>query len=60
MFWNLKRNAIEDMVITCIAENNIDIAIFAEFDNIDFNKIEESLGKCISEFWGYKKIGIER
>lgn len=55
MFWNLKRNAIEDMIITCIAENNIDIAIFAEFDNIDFNKIEESLGKMYKRILGVQK-----
>lgn len=45
LFWNLKRNAIEDYIIDCIAENNIDIAVFSEFDGIDFGKIQKSLGK---------------
>jgi len=45
LFWNLKRNAIEDYIIDCIAENNIDIAVFSEFDGIDFIKIQKSLGK---------------
>lgn len=44
LFWNLKRNAIEDYIIDCIVENNVDIAIFSEFDGLDFNKIEKNLG----------------
>ena len=48
LFWNLKRNAIEEYIIDCIVENNIDIAIFSEFDEIDFIKIEKSLGKMYS------------
>lgn len=45
LFWNLKRNAIEDYIIDCIVENNIDISVFSEFDGIDFIKIQKSLGK---------------
>lgn len=45
LFWNLKRNAVEDYIVNCIVENNIDIAVFAEFDGIDFAKIKNSLGK---------------
>lgn len=45
LFWNLRGNAIEDYVIECIVENDVDIAIFSEFGGIDFNKIENSLGK---------------
>lgn len=48
LFWNLKRNKIEDYIIDCIAENNVDIAVFSEFDGIDFTKIEKNLGKMYS------------
>ena len=48
LFWNLKRNAIEDYIIDCIVENNVDIAIFSEFDKTNFNKIEENLGNMYS------------
>lgn len=45
LFWNLKRNSIEDYIIDCIVENNVDLAIFSEFDGVDFIKIEKNLGK---------------
>lgn len=48
LFWNLKRNAIEDYIIECIVENDVDIAVFSEFERIDFNKIENGLGKMYS------------
>lgn len=48
LFWNLKRNSIEEYIIDCIIENNIDIAVFSEFDGIDFIKIEKNLGKMYS------------
>lgn len=52
MFWNLKRNAIEDYVVDCIAENNVDIAIFSEFSGIDFDKIEVGLGRMYTRILG--------
>ncbi|WP_373217787.1 hypothetical protein [Ruminococcus sp. 5_1_39BFAA] len=45
LFWNLKRNAIEDYIIDCIVENNVDIAVFSEFNGINFINIEKNLGK---------------
>lgn len=48
LFWNLKRNSIENFIIDCITERNIDIAVFSEFDSIDFFKIENALGKMYS------------
>lgn len=45
LFWNLKRNKdIENYIVECIDENNVDIAIFSEFDGIDFTNIEKKLG----------------
>ena len=35
LFWNLKGHAIEDYVIECIAENDVDIVLFSEFAGID-------------------------
>ena len=45
LFWNLRRNAIEDSIADCIVENNVDIVVFSEFDGIDFIKIKKKLGK---------------
>ena len=45
LFWNLKRNTVEDYIVNCIVENNIDIAVFSEFEGIDFAKIKNNLGK---------------
>lgn len=45
LFWNLNKNAIENYITDCIIENDIDIAVFSEFQGIDFNKIEKNLGK---------------
>ena len=30
LFWNLKKNSLEDYIIDCIVENNIDIAVFSD------------------------------
>lgn len=45
LFWNLRRNAIEDSIADCIVENNVDIVVFSEFNGIDFIKIKKKLGK---------------
>lgn len=42
LFWNLRRNAIEDSIADCIVENNVDIVVFSEFDGIDFIKIKKN------------------
>lgn len=53
LFWNLKRNSIEDYIIDCIIENDVDIAVFSEFGGIDFIKIEKNLGKM------YDRIAVQ-
>lgn len=45
LFWNLGKNAIEEYIIDCIIEKDIDIAVFSEFEGIDFEKITMNLGK---------------
>lgn len=44
LFWNLNKNAIESYITDCIIENDIDIAVFSEFQGIDFRKMKENLG----------------
>lgn len=43
LFWNLKKNAIEVYLANCMIENNIDIAIVAEFQGIEFSKLDKCL-----------------
>lgn len=43
LFWNLKKNSIEEYIVSCIIENDIDVAIFTEYDGIDFNALEKKL-----------------
>lgn len=45
LFWNINGNHIENLISNCIAENDVDIAIFTEYGGTDFSKIENDLGK---------------
>ena len=45
LFWNLKRNSNEKWVAEVIKENDIDVAIFAEYQGTSFFKVEELLSK---------------
>lgn len=47
LFWNIKGNHIhiEKLISKCIAENDVDIAIFTEYGDTDFSEIENDLGK---------------
>lgn len=54
LFWNLRRNSIEDYIVECIAENDIDVAVFAEYENIDFLSIENKLGKMYKRISGVR------
>lgn len=44
LFWNLHKTSIGDYISKCIAENDIDLAIFSEYDGIDLKTVEKSLG----------------
>ena len=39
LFWNLKRNKNEQIISEIIQEQNIDVAIFAEYLNTDFSSV---------------------
>ena len=40
LYWNLKSNSnLESIINDCISENDVDIAIFSEYSNVDFAKL---------------------
>ena len=43
LFWNLARNSIEKYIADIIIENDIDICIFAEYSNINFEMVLSQL-----------------
>lgn len=44
LFWNLNKNKLENYIVDCIIENEIDIAVLTEFSGIDFESLEKSFG----------------
>ena len=55
LYWNLNRNSIEDYIVDCIIENDIDIAIFSEFSSIDFSYVEKKIGFMFKRIIGVMK-----
>ena len=55
LFWNIRKNTIEDYIVECIAENDIDIAIFSEYERIDFTTIENKLGRMYKRILGVQE-----
>lgn len=44
LYWNLKSNPnLETIIADCISENEVDIAIFSEYERVDFNKLNATL-----------------
>lgn len=58
LFWNLAKNSIEISLSQCIIENSIDIAILTEFDGIDFEKLQNTLGEGYVHVIGYYQSGL--
>jgi len=57
LFWNLNKNPITNHVVDCLIENNIDLALFSEYINIDFDEIESKTEyKHIENVGGCNKI----
>ena len=48
------KNSLENYIANCIAENDIDIAVFSEFSGINFVNLEKNLGKL------YNQISIQK
>ncbi len=61
MFWNLKKNANENLIADIIEEQNIDIALFAEYLSTDFSTVTDILGDeyryCVG-YGGCEKISL--
>lgn len=43
LFWNLKKNSNAQWIKHIIIENNVDIAVFAEYENTDFEEVIRNL-----------------
>ena len=64
LFWNINRNKNEDYIASCVAEHNVDVAVFAEFREknskamvIDCAAIENALGKMYVWITGVEAAG---
>ena len=53
LFWNLKRNSNEKWIAEVIRENDVDVAIFAEYKETSFSKVEELLQYDFTWHEGY-------
>lgn len=62
LYWNLHSNSnIETIIDDCISENYIDIAIFSEYSNIDFSKLNGLLSSqydLLESFGGCEKVSL--
>lgn len=53
MFWNLKNNSNEKWLSELIRENDVDIAIFAEYHNTSFDEVITKLDNNYVHHDGY-------
>lgn len=62
LYWNLKANPnLESIIKYCIEENEIDIAVFSEFEKLDFEKLITILNnnfKLLESCGGCDKVRI--
>lgn len=42
-FWNLARKSLADLIYAAIQLNDVDVAAFAEVDQLDFQRLAELL-----------------
>lgn len=64
LFWNLNRKKNEEYIVSCIVENDVDIAVFAEYQDtsnkssaIDISSIESNLGNMFARVTGVETEG---
>lgn len=43
LFWNVYKKPLQEIIVECILENEIDIAVFTEAENVNFSLIEDEL-----------------
>ena len=62
LYWNLKSNSnLEKIISDCICENTVDIAVFSEYENINFELLKQTLNnnfKLLESFGGCENIKI--
>ena len=62
LYWNLHSNSkLETIIADCISENDVDIAIFSEYDRIDFVKLNKLLlaqYDLLESFGGCEKVSF--
>lgn len=62
LYWNLHANSrIETIIADCVFENDIDVAIFSEYDSIDFSKLNGFLLSkydLLESFGGCEKVKL--
>lgn len=62
LYWNIKSNSnLENIIIDCICENSVDIAVFSEFENLDFKTLIQNLNdnyQLLDSFGGCEKVKV--
>ena len=61
LFWNLKGNSISGYIKQCLVENSIDIALFSEYNGVDFAALEREMEfdyRYIEGMGGCDKIAL--
>ena len=59
LFWNLNKNSIARCVASLLQENDVDIAVLAEFDRIAFSELETAMEhryQLVRDYGGYDKV----
>ena len=52
LFWNLYNHNLEDYIIECLAERDVDIAVFSEFSKMDIGRLEDKTGGLYKHVMG--------
>ncbi len=62
LYWNIKSNLnLENIILDCICENSVDIAVFSEYENLDFKNLIQNLNnnyKLLDSFGGCEKVKV--
>jgi len=59
LFWNLNRNDNAELIVSCLKEHDIDIAVFSEYTDYSLSKVEqqtEGLYRHLQGVGGCRKI----
>ena len=53
LYWNIKNNEIDDYIADVVRENDIDIAIFSEYEGVSFDSVIRNLNNCYKQYDGF-------